>query len=76
MVLGVIVMACVNAMVVPLALENQILMHPRSQPIFAAARECGQGQECWSSYGLERFMDLSQNVHIAKCGGNVSHLHR
>ena len=76
MVLGVIAMACVNAMIVPLALENQILVHPRSQPIFAAAQDCGQEQECWSHYGLHELVDLSQSGYVAKCGGNVSHLQR
>lgn len=77
MVLGVIVMACMNAMIVPLALEKQILVHPRSQPIFAAARQCGQAEGCWSFYdGLEKFVSLSKSPHLAKCGGNVSHVQR
>ena len=76
MVLGVIVMACVNAMIVPLALENQILMHPRSQPIFSAAQECGLEQQCWSHHGLHELVDLSQSDYNAKCSINVSHLQR
>lgn len=76
MVLGVIAMACINAMIVPLALEEQILVHPRSHTIFAAAQTCGQEHECWSQYGLHELIDLSQKGYAAKCDGNVSHLHR
>ena len=67
MVLAVIVMACFNAMVVPLALEKQILLHPRSQLISSAARECGQQAECWAGKDLTGFLGPHQDNHTSRC---------
>lgn len=73
MVLAVLAMACVNAMVVPLALEEQILIHPRSHMISEAARECGQEEACWSTKNIADVMGLAVNV-TSRCASGSPHL--
>lgn len=75
-VLSVVVMASLNAMVVPLALEKQILSHPRSHDILTAAQACGQAEECWASKNLETFLGTSPMHETWSCAGNSEHLQR
>lgn len=72
MVLAVVVMASINAMIVPLALEKQILLHPRSPPLASLARECEEEQTCWSGriHGTD-FQGLTLAQH---CASNTSNL--
>ena len=49
MVAGVIVLAVVNAIVFPVELERQILIHPRAGPLVQAATQCEGDATCWAA---------------------------
>lgn len=67
LVLVVTGMAAMNALIVPLALEKQVLTHTRSAQIFLAAEACSEQEQCWAELELGDILNLSQADFDKKC---------
>ena len=67
LVLGIIALACTNAMRVPLTLEAQIYKDGRSIPLMTAANSCGNLSDCWAAADIDQGSRSFWIAHSAGC---------
>ena len=73
MILGVTSLAVVNACLVPIKLEQQIVSHPRAQPLVQAAVLCEAEHACWANLNLGLQPNPFADHHAAICPTPAPH---